>query len=38
MSLTKQNIVEALEGHLNNKIVYETMRTHPDSIKKEDFL
>jgi glycosyltransferase involved in cell wall biosynthesis len=38
MSLTKQNIVEALEGHLNNKIMCETMRIHPDSIKKEDFL
>lgn len=37
-TVTRQNIVETLEAHLNNKIACEKMRSEPNSIVKEDFI
>jgi glycosyltransferase involved in cell wall biosynthesis len=37
-SLNKQQIIEILEGHMNNKIVCEKMRTQPNTLIKEDFI
>lgn len=37
-SLNKQQVVEILEGHMNNKIACEKMRTEPQSLIKEDFI
>lgn len=37
-SINKQQLVEILEGHMNNKIVCEKMRTQPKLLSKEDFI
>lgn len=37
-ALTRQNVIETLEGQLNNKLVCEKMLSNPSSIQKEDFI
>ena len=36
--LSRENIIQYLEGFLNNKIMHENMRANPDSLKKEYFI
>lgn len=37
-TMNKQEVLNILEGYLNNKVVCEKMRSHPEILNKEDFI